>query len=131
MEAEGVCDPEIKQTPYIDTINSGFAYSAPADNVSIQEGFVFRPGQVLFRGKDLGIKTGMAQYVLKKLIGNFGFVVIFKELENQSTDYEASVALRSIVSYLRKKLKQLPIKIENRRQSGYIMQLPDSYITNW
>lgn len=92
------------------------------DGMSIKESFTFRSGQVLLAGKDLGIKTGAAQDILKELVCNFGFVVPFKELNLQSSEVEASVSLRSNISYLRKKLKQLPIKIESRRQSGYIMQ---------
>ncbi len=92
------------------------------DDKSIKESFTFRSGQVLLAGKDLGIKTGAAQDILKELVCNFGFVVPFKELNLQSSKVEASVSLRSNISYLRKKLKQLPIKIESRRQSGYIMQ---------
>ena len=92
------------------------------DGMSIKESFTFRSGQVLLAGKDLAIKTGAAQDILEKLVCNFGFVVPFKELNLQSNKVEASVSLRSNISYLRQKMKRLPIKIENRRQSGYIMQ---------
>ncbi len=104
-------------------INNIFKCSAVPDESSIKENFIFRPGQILFAGKDLGIKTGMVQDILKILMDNFGFVVPFKKLVVQSTDFEADVALRGAISYLRTKLKMLPIKIENRRQSGYIMRL--------
>lgn len=45
------------------------------------QSFAFSPGQVLFDGKDIGVKTGLAQDVLKKLVEHFGLVVKFKELD--------------------------------------------------
>jgi len=88
---------------------------------SLAERFTFRPGQVLFDGGDLNIRTGIHQETLKKLVENFGKVVQFRELDSQSKECEASVELRGEIRYLREKLKKLPVKIENRRGEGYMM----------
>ena len=124
VDIEKSHEPE-SQTYVTDNIatDNSFEFPSNIDKSSIQESFVFRSGQVLLGGKDLGIKTGAAQDTLKILVNNFGFVVTFKTLNSQSTDYEASVMLRSTISYLRKKLRRLPVRIENRRQSGYMIQL--------
>ncbi len=93
----------------------------------LKQRFAFSPGQVLFDGKDIGVKTGLAQDVLKKLVEHFGLVVKFKELDEsvETSDKEASVQLRDAISHLNKRLKDLPIEIENRRGSGYFMSARD------
>jgi len=83
--------------------------------------FECRPGQVLFDGKDLKVKTGLAQEVLTKLHENYNKVVKFSDLEIGSSGNEASVQLRDAISHINKKLKDLPFSVENRRGIGYIL----------
>ncbi|MCX5632803.1 MAG: terpene cyclase/mutase family protein [Phycisphaerae bacterium] len=131
VDIEKSCAPENPSHIMDNMVTNNISkYPSNLDESSIKESFTFRLGQVLFAGKDLNIKTGMAQDILKILVENFGFVIPFKKLVVQSTDFEADVALRGVISYLRTKLKRLPIKIENRKQSGYIMQLPNGSAEN-
>jgi hypothetical protein len=92
---------------------------------SIVKRFAFMPGQVLFDGKDINIKTGVTQEILKALVDNFGRVIPFNRLEIGSSDCEASITLRDSIRHIREKLEKLPVVIKNRRGAGYIMTLRD------
>ena len=80
---------------------------------------------VLFDGKDMNIKTGVNQEILKALVDNFGRVVPFNKLEIGSSDCEASITLRDSIRHIREKLEKLPVVIKNRRGAGYVMVLRD------
>lgn len=116
--------------PLSDTPQNGgeIKESAPPmapDDLAMKKRFEFRPGQVLFDGKDLNIKTGLVQDVLNKLVDDFGRTVEFKKLhtgEQQDSDKEACDELRGAISYLNrtlKKLKGTPVTIKNSRGWGY------------
>jgi len=118
-------NPDISmETIDFSSFETASKYPSSLDKLSIQGSFTFRTGQILFGGRDLGIKTGITQGILEKLVVNFGYIVTFKELApGNSSDCEAGEVLRGAISYLRKKLKQFPVKIENRRGSGYLLLL--------
>ncbi len=85
--------------------------------------FTFEPGQVLFDGRDLNVGTGAALDIAKALIENFGHVVPFQELDENSLEREASEKIRTAIRRLRKTTKsaRIPVIIENRKAEGYLM----------
>ncbi len=101
-----------------------FIAEAPSDK-PLPERFTFAPGQAMFDGRDLGMGTGAALDVLRELVENFGKVVAFKQLDENSSKYEASEKLRTAIGRIRKKLKTqtIPAKIDNRMREGYIILL--------
>lgn len=90
---------------------------------SIDKLFTFRPGQVLFDGRDLNVGTGAAIDIVKALIENFGHVVPFQQLDENSPDREASEKIRTAIRRLRKIIKSagIPVVIENRKAEGYLI----------
>jgi len=85
--------------------------------------FTFGPGQVLFDGRDLNVGTGAALDIAKALIENFGRVVPFQKLDEDSPEREASEKIRTAIRRLRKTTKsaRIPVVIENRKAEGYLM----------
>jgi hypothetical protein len=83
--------------------------------------FEFKAGQVLFDNKDIGIKTGEAQNILKTLVGKFGEVVEFEKLNYNSKSCEASVELRGNIKHLRQQLEKTLVQIDNKRGIGYLL----------
>ncbi len=85
--------------------------------------FTFGPGQVLFDGRDLNVGTGAALDIAKALIENFGHVVPFQKLDENSPKREASEKIRTAIRRLRKTIKSagIPVVIENRKAEGYLM----------
>ena len=84
-----------EKPPYITdnmVTNNILKYPSNLNESSIKESFTFRPGQVLFAGKDLDIKTGMTQDILKvisqdrqgKQATPVRCLSIFKQLTNVS-----------------------------------------------
>ena len=92
--------------------------------VELAERFEFQPGQVLFDGKDLKVPAGMVTEVLQKLVSQFGRVVPFKELDEQSQEKTAFEQLRKAISRLNNdvlKPRRVPVRIENRKGEGYLI----------
>lgn len=89
----------------------------------IDKSFTFGQGQVLFDGRDLNVGTGAALDIAKALIENFGHVVPFQKLDENSPKTEASEKIRTAIRRLRKTIKSagIPIVIENRKAEGYLM----------
>ena len=89
----------------------------------IKKRFTFRQGQVLFDGHDLNVGTGAAPDIAKTLVENFGYVVPFQKLDENSSKKEASEKIRTVIKRLRKIIKsaKVPIVIENRKAEGYLM----------
>ncbi len=89
----------------------------------IKKRFTFRQGQVLFDGHDLNVGTGAAPDIAKTLVENFGYVVPFQKLDENSSKKEASEKIRTVIKRLRKIIKsaKIPIVIENRKAEGYLM----------
>lgn len=87
--------------------------------------FTFHPGQALFKGDDLNLPTGIAIDVLKKLVENFGAVVVYEELDMNSSVGQAEEQLRSakskIVNCL--KTKKVPCEIKTKQREGYVISL--------
>ena len=85
--------------------------------------FTFGPGQVLFDGRDLNVGTGAALDIAKALIENFGRVVPFQKLDENSPKTEASEKIRTAIRRLRKTIKSagIPIVIDNRKAEGYLI----------
>ncbi len=89
----------------------------------IDKRFIFGPGQVSFDGRDLNVGTGAALDIAKALIENFGHVVPFQKLDENSPKREASEKIRTAIRRLRKTIKSagIPVVIENRKAEGYLM----------
>lgn len=89
----------------------------------IDKRFTFGPGQVLFDGHDLNVGTGAALDIAKALVENFGHVVTFQELDENSSNKEASEKIRTAIGRLRETIKsaKIPVVIENRKNEGYLM----------
>ncbi len=89
----------------------------------IKKRFTFRPGQVLFDGHDLNVGTGAAPDIAKTLVENFGYVVPFQKLDENSSKKEASEKIRTVIKRLRKIIKsaKIPIVRENRKAEGYLI----------
>jgi len=90
---------------------------------NIKERFTINSGQALFDGKDLHIPTGLACDVLKKLVIQFGVVVKYKELDDNSLDKEASEQLRKVKSVIVKsfEVNKVPCAIESKTRHGYVI----------
>jgi len=95
----------------------------PNKSGSIAKRFTFRQGQVLFDGHDLNVGTGVALDTAKALIENFGYVVPFQKLDENSLKKEASETIRTAIRRLRKTIKSasIPVVIENRKGEGYLI----------
>jgi len=95
----------------------------PQKSRPIDKLFTFGPGQVLFDGHDLNVGTGAAPDIAKTLVENFGYVVPFQKLDENSSKKEASEKIRTVIRRLRKIIKSanIPIVIENRKAEGYLM----------
>jgi hypothetical protein len=89
----------------------------------IDKRFVFGPGQVSFDGRDLNVGTGAVLDIAKALIENFGHVVPFQKLDENSLKKEASETIRTAIRRLRKTIKSasIPVVIENRKGEGYLI----------
>ncbi|MFB0553659.1 MAG: helix-turn-helix domain-containing protein, partial [Phycisphaerae bacterium] len=61
--------------------------------------------------------------IAKALIENFGHVVPFQQLDENSPEREASEKIRTAIRRLRKIIKSagIPIVIENRKAEGYLI----------
>lgn len=95
----------------------------PQKSRPIDKRFTFGPGQVLFDGRDLNVGTGAAPDIAKTLVENFGYVVPFQKLDENSSKKEASEKIRTVIRRLRKIIKsaKIPVVIENRKAEGYLM----------
>jgi len=96
----------------------------PQESTDIAKRFTFRPGQVLFDGHDLNVRTGTTLDIIKALVDEFGHVVPFQTLDGNSLQKEASEKIRTAIGRLRKSLKsaKIPAVIENRKGEGYRMR---------
>jgi len=81
----------------------------------------------LFDDRDLDIGTGAVLDIAEALVENFGHVVPFQELDENSPASEASERIRTAIKRLREAIKsaQIPVVIDNRKAEGYAM-LPSS-----
>ena len=97
------------------------------DSKPIAERFTFRSGQVLFDDRDLDVGTGAVLDIAQALVENFGHVVPFRELDENSLENEASEKIRTAIGRLREAIEsaRIPVVIENRKAEGYVM-LPAS-----
>jgi hypothetical protein len=89
----------------------------------IRERFGFVPGQALFDEQDLGLPSGLAIDVLRKLVESWGRPVKHPTLDSDSTGADASDQLRAAVSRIRKELKakKVPCNIKAKRGMGYVI----------
>jgi hypothetical protein len=89
----------------------------------IDKRFTFGLGQVSFDGRDLNVGTGAAIDIARTLVENFGHVVPFQKLDENSLQREASEKIRTAIRRLRKTIKpaRIPVVIENRKAEGYLM----------
>ena len=94
----------------------------PSDK-PLPERFTFAPGQAMFDGRDLGMGTGVQLSVLKKLVGDFGKVVPFKQLDRRSLECAGSEKIRTAITRIRRvfKKEKIPAKIGSRMREGYII----------
>lgn len=90
---------------------------------SLKERFSFSTGQCQFDSVDLHIPTGLAFEVLKKLVGKFGIVVGYRELDENSIDKEASEQLRKAKATIMRSFKicQVPCQVEAKIRFGYMI----------
>jgi len=90
----------------------------------INERLTFRPGQVLFDGRDLNVGTGAALEILETLVRNFGNLVPFQTLDGNSPQKEASEKIRTAIGRIRRIIKsaKIPVVIDNRKGEGYLMR---------
>jgi len=72
----------------------------PKKSRPIDKRFTFGPCQVLFDGRDLNVGTGAALDITKALIENFGHVVPFQKLDENSPEREASEKIRTAIRRL-------------------------------
>jgi len=95
----------------------------PKKSRAINKRFSFRHGQVLFDDHDLNVGAGVALDIIKALVKDFGYVVSFQKLDENSPKREASEKIRTAIRRLRKTIKSagIPVVIENRKAEGYIM----------
>ncbi len=95
----------------------------PQKSKPIDKRFTFGLGQVLFDGLDLNIGTGAALDITKALIENFGHVVPFQKLDENSPQIEASEKIRTAIGRLRKTIRseKIPVVIETRKNVGYLI----------
>lgn len=95
----------------------------PKKSRPIDKRFTFGPCQVFFDGRDLNVGTGAALDIAKALIENFGHVVPFQKLDENSPKKEATEKIRTAIRRLRKTIKsaRIPVVIENRKAEGYLM----------
>ena len=95
----------------------------PKKSRAINKRFSFRHGQVLFDDHDLNVGAGAALDIIKALVKDFGHVVSFQKLDENSPKREASEKIRTAIGRIRKTIKSamIPVVIENRKAEGYIM----------
>lgn len=95
----------------------------PKKSRAINKRFSFRHGQVLFDDHDLNVGAGAALDIIKALVKDFGHVVSFQKLDENSPKGEASEKIRTAIGRIRKTIKSamIPVVIENRKAEGYIM----------
>jgi len=108
-----------RETPRVDDTEK-----APEEEPkTIGERFSFLSGQALFDGQSLPVGTGAKLDMLQQLAENFGKVVAFKALDDNSNPTEGSEKIRAAKSRLSSILtaQGLPVVIENRLGIGYIM----------
>ncbi len=93
------------------------------DSRPINKRFTFRPGQVLFNGKELNIRGEITLEIMKTLVKKFDNVIPFQELDENSKNIEASEKIRAAICRINKKLKSsnIPMVVENRYGVGYKM----------
>lgn len=91
---------------------------------NIKKRFTVNSGQAQFDGKDLCIPTGLACDVLKKLVTQFGVVVKYKDLDDNSSDKEASEQLRNVKRVIVKsfEVNKVPCAIESKTRYGYVIK---------
>lgn len=98
----------------------------PSDKEVPQEpaDFTFAPGQVFYKGLDLGLPTGATVEVATKLVEHLGKTVLFAGLDANSEQYQAGEQLRAAVSRFNKALKkaQAPYKVNVKVRTGYVLQ---------
>lgn len=85
--------------------------------------FVFKPGQILFDGKDLELPSGEPINVLKRLVDSFGEVVAYGELDPHYSSATPG-SLPKSVSTIRAALRehQVPCEVKSRRAEGYLLR---------
>jgi len=103
--------------------NNRRSKNKPKKSGSINKRFSFRHGQVLFDDHDLNVGAGAALDIIKALVKDFGHVVSFQKLDENSPKREASEKIRTAIGRIRKTIKSamIPVVIENRKAEGYIM----------
>ncbi len=85
--------------------------------------FVFKPGQILFDGKDLELPSGEPINVLKTLVGSFGEVVAYRRFDQNYSSARPG-SLPKSVSTIRAALRehQVPCEVKSKRTEGYFLR---------
>lgn len=85
--------------------------------------FEIGPGQVLFDGKDLNLPSGEPVEVCKKLIENFGRVVVYKTLNEYYSSATPGTLPRTITKIRQSfKTNKVPCQVQNKTNEGYFIQ---------
>lgn len=81
-------------------------------------------GRALYNGKDLGLPTGATLVIFQLLLESFDKVVLFKALDGESKDKQASAALRNAIRHINNALKKhdVPCQVMCKRRIGYILR---------
>jgi hypothetical protein len=89
-----------------------------------EHGFTFKPGQALYKGKDLELPAGFTIDVCRLLVKSMGEVVAYKVLDDGlSTNKEASEILRRAKSKIDASFdkQKVPYLIVTKRCEGYCL----------
>ena len=119
---EALGNETIKEQELLKPPGGGQSDNNPA-GTDFKNSFTLMENQVLFDGQDLNIGAGASVDIFKALVENFGYIVSFKKLDENSLQNEASEKTRTAIGRIRKTLKsaKIPVVIENRKAEGYIM----------
>lgn len=122
LKAEGLIPESIDNStkPQVRTVQAENDFKQKRD---IKKRFTVNSGQAQFDGKDLRIPTGLACDVLEKLVNQFGDVVKYKDLDDNSLDKEASEQLRKVKRVIVKsfEVNKVPCAVKSKARHGYVI----------